>query len=209
MSFLLQLCLGLALAAGLSSAIAVPVVLSTQGKNSVAGTSGGGASLASVELSSCSVGAGATGQVVDYGDKNSGKVCWRVEEASQSITGEEYTSLFKAGWENPTSSRDWPENSGANWLQQCDGSETSWAIVVSSSDGSKYAGVCDSSKVDATKFVKKQKVWESGTNVDKVKWWACKGDCWEEDSGALQGSMVSLEREKAGNWREVKFQQQS
>ncbi|WP_187286207.1 hypothetical protein [Candidatus Mycoplasma haematominutum] len=203
---------------GVSSAVGIPITVTTNSRvtgkvDSVQLNSGGGEH--QLSLTYCNLEGREALQELNYGDEDSKAVCWTVENTVNS-TGiqnaqAQYTDLFETVWSQKTNVQAWPNSKKSNWQQQCDGASTPWVILPSRSGGAQYAGLCDSSSAENTKFVKKRKDWVSDNDVgqDKLNFWICSGDCWNVDNYAVSGSTITLQQEKTANWTKVSFKQKA
>ncbi|CCE66947.1 hypothetical protein [Candidatus Mycoplasma haematominutum] len=190
---LLRLCLGIVTVAGISTSVAVPVVLNSQGKNTVTTrvSTGGGRSRVSVKLEKCDTSSSSTTEV-DFGAASGGEVCWKIEGEPQLSSSEtSLTSLLQDNWN--ITSQDW--NEAQDWKKECDSKWEVW----STGESEKQLGLCNSSQELAeTPFVKKKH--ESPKTSISI----CASNCWE-DSSSTSGSRKQLQSEQTSNWKPVKF----
>ncbi|CCE67001.1 hypothetical protein [Candidatus Mycoplasma haematominutum] len=212
MLLLLKLCLGLVFAAGVSSAVAVPVVMNYRGKgpNTTYTESRGGQSTYTLELSQCRESGTTSSDSLDLGATGHHSVCWRVEsgESTQISEQEKYTQLFKDIWNKKD--EEWNNKSYGEWTDNCTSSNPQWTVFSSGSDGEQtaeeqYLGLCNSSKGSKeTPFIKKE------VKQGKTSLWSCSTDCWKADStqGGQTGT-TQLQDAAEDKWKEVKFYKQS
>ncbi|WP_187286206.1 hypothetical protein [Candidatus Mycoplasma haematominutum] len=193
-------------ATGVSSAVGVPIVLNSSGATGPVDTLPGGREVIQVSMNKCESTGSHNNLKINFGDEEIRDVCWNISEDKKIGEHEsELTSLFKSQWGD--SNQNWNSNlNQGKWTQQCLDSETQSTWAVFGNTGSRdYLGLCNTTEVNQTPFVKKVKTWNQTANKDIWTISMCVQDCFETDAGSIGNSPVALQTEKTENWSEVAF----
>ncbi|CCE66961.1 hypothetical protein [Candidatus Mycoplasma haematominutum] len=214
MFFLLKWCLGIALIAGLSSAVAVPVVVNS--RQAVGPTTSRDVNhTQSVSVNMCGDTETAS-NALEFGTGSLGGVCWNAGDTIQaSSDGQNISKALQSAWGSASFAAlglegmtDYCDSSGTEDSKEEDedgdnqGYLTLWKGTGSSCNGTEYLRLGNSSNT----FLKKKK------EASNAQWktWLCVGDCWE-GTGFNSGSSTTQAsvKEKQNSWSELKYYKQT
>ncbi|CCE66956.1 hypothetical protein [Candidatus Mycoplasma haematominutum] len=182
--------------AGVSSAVAVPVLINVRGDN--ARDSEDSTLMRNVSVSKCTT--SASESPLFFGDQQVTDICWNSSETVQQES--ELSSLISSEWSNRES---WSNYSKNSWASECKTHSPGWVIwstgAQEDEEQEELLGLCSGTdSVESTMFIKKKE--KSGTTTISI----CNRDCWETPSSPVENSKPwELQTAKDSNFKELKF----
>ncbi|CCE66959.1 hypothetical protein [Candidatus Mycoplasma haematominutum] len=211
-------CLGLCALAGISSAVAVPVTMSTQKGYSTSdydsgstsevqlvsdSTSTVAASQNPITVVECNTSTSGVRSAISFGAVNVKEVCW--EGSSTSGEKDNLQEFLGKAWLSATSWAKLNENKWATYCYTRDSesddsateNRTLWKGNRDECNGVEYVAL---SQTENSAFVKKE--LKSGSNNTLF---FCESNCWQGNTFNLTTAQSQNVTENTGSWAELKF----